>query len=373
MKVTKLDLDKFSVFEKATFEFSPGINVFIGGNGTGKSHLMKLVYSILKTNRDANLKNGGAHESFKTLLAQKLSGVYRPEDGQIGRLVTRARGRGKATVRLVTDSGEVALRLTRAGNLYLDKRDLPVNEPCIFVPSREALAMYEGFIRSYNERELSFDETYYDLCVALSGTQLRGPRLHTVKALATPLEGILNGRVILGGNRFYFSSFTGEGNLEAHLLAEGLRKIGSLLHLIVNGSLIQNGFLFWDEPEANLNPKLVTKIAETLRRLATFGVQVFLSTHDYLLSNELSLAMEYAAEQPADLKCDIRFFALTKTTETGVTVESGQTLPDLRHNDILAEFAAHYDREHGLFARSAPKEEIIRKPVAEPVKPVEKE
>jgi predicted ATP-dependent endonuclease of OLD family len=41
MKLKKVELEKFCAFKKANFEFSPGINVLIGANGTGKSHLMK--------------------------------------------------------------------------------------------------------------------------------------------------------------------------------------------------------------------------------------------------------------------------------------------------------------------------------------------
>lgn len=353
MKVKSLKLEKFSVFKKAEFKFSSGINVFIGANGTGKSHLLKLIYAILQANRETGSKNSGAHESFQTHLAQKLSRVYRPDDGQIGRLPTRSVGNTKATVTLHADSGETEFRITSPGNLHIDKNTLPKNETCIFIPSREALAMYEGFINAYSEKELSFDETYFDLCKALSGASLRGPRLQKIGALARPLEEILGGRVVLQGSQFYLWR-EGEAKLEAHLLAEGLRKLGSLLQLIINGSLIQNGFLFWDEPEANLNPKLVTKVAETLQRLAAFGIQTFVATHDYLLSNELSLAAEYPEGQPADLKCDIRFFALTKLAETGVSVESGGKLPELQHNDILAEFAKHYDRESRLLAQTSP-------------------
>ncbi len=44
----------------------------------------------------------------------------------------------------------------------------------IFLPTREVLAMYEGFAAAYQDRELSFDETYYDACVALGRGALRG-------------------------------------------------------------------------------------------------------------------------------------------------------------------------------------------------------
>ena len=104
--------------------------------------------------------------------------------------------------------------------------------------------------------------------------------------------------------------------------------------------------LFWDEPEANLNPKLITRIAETLRILADRGVQVFVATHDYLLSHELSLAVEYQTKP----KVPTRFFAFQRDDSGPVSVQAGDTLADLEHNPILEEFAAHYDRERELFS-----------------------
>jgi predicted ATP-binding protein involved in virulence len=41
-KVQNLFLEQFTAFESATFEFCPGINVLIGANATGKSHVGKV-------------------------------------------------------------------------------------------------------------------------------------------------------------------------------------------------------------------------------------------------------------------------------------------------------------------------------------------
>ena len=39
--LTKIHLENFTAFKNLDVEFSPGINVFIGANGTGKTHIMK--------------------------------------------------------------------------------------------------------------------------------------------------------------------------------------------------------------------------------------------------------------------------------------------------------------------------------------------
>ncbi len=347
MKIKQLILEEFTAFAKTDVHFSPGLNVFIGANSTGKSHLMKLLYSTLKT-CESSRKDGITDEKLIVgMLKEKLARVFQPDDLQVGRLVRRAVGQKSATARTLTEAGEFSFTLTTRGNVRIDANTLSQTKPCIFIPSREALAMYHGFIHAYKERELSFDETYYDLCVALSGRPLRGPRLKDAAKLVGPFEQLLGGKVVLDGDRFHVHSK--DGILEAHLLAEGFRKIGGLVHLINNGSLMENGVLFWDEPEANLNPKLVTQVAGVLRFLASRGVQVFIASHDYLLTYELSLAAEYDTEPAAHAK----FFCLARQGVGPVVVTSGPTLAHLDDNPILDEFAAHYDRERELFSERA--------------------
>lgn len=46
MSIQSTHLQNFTVFEKTKIEFSKGINVVIGTNGTGKTHLLKAMYGI---------------------------------------------------------------------------------------------------------------------------------------------------------------------------------------------------------------------------------------------------------------------------------------------------------------------------------------
>jgi ABC-type transport system involved in cytochrome c biogenesis ATPase subunit len=360
MKLTKLCLEKFCVFKKAEFGFSPGINVFIGTNGTGKSHLLKLLYSVLKANEKADKNNPISPNNLETLLKQKLVNVFRPDPVRpeeapreqsegLGRLVYRMKGRASGSVELFTDEGAISFKLTTLGRLSDLKDKLPRSENALFIPSRECLAMYDGFVAAYDKRELSFDETYYDLCLALSASPARGPWAGNLSELNSQLEKVLGGRVHLNGGRFYV--YNNDGVIEAHMLSEGMRKIAVLFRLLQSQSIVQNGVLFWDEPEANLNPKLVTVVSRILLKLANAGVQIFVATHDYLLSQELSLYAEYRDLQPAELVSDMRFFCMSRDSENDVSIESGDTLSQLRNNPIVEEFAAHYDRERSLFAK----------------------
>lgn len=49
MKIHQLKVQNFRCFERATFDFSPGFNLFVGVNGSGKSSLLKAVVGSLAT------------------------------------------------------------------------------------------------------------------------------------------------------------------------------------------------------------------------------------------------------------------------------------------------------------------------------------
>jgi len=347
-------IKRFGLFSDETFEFSSGLNVFIGRNGCGKSHLLKLLYTLVKAFGEAP-ENGSVLESEKleNRLASKLAGVFRPEGDRIGRLVQRNTGQGLAKVSATFSNEKTCgFTLSTQDTIKGAKGKVGVLNEAVFLPSREALALFEGFIASYKKRELSFDETFYDLCVALSASPLRGRRGGMLDDLAKPFEEEIRGKVSLDGGRFYVKG--DDGRIEAHLVSEGWRKLAALAQLIVNGSLTRNGFLFWDEPEANLNPRMVVQLSETLLRLANQGIQVFVVSHDYLLTTRLSLASEYPEVIPEEQRCPVKFFGLARkgSDEKGVSVSSGSRLADLQDNPILAEYAALYDYEGDLFAKS---------------------
>jgi predicted ATPase len=348
-------IKKFGLFTDETLEFSPGLNVFIGRNGCGKSHLLKLLYTLVRECGEVP-GNGSVLEAEKleNRLAKKLAGVFRPENDRIGRLVQRRKNNvGTAEVSaLFTNGKKCGFKLSSQDTISAAKGNVGALEDAAFLPSREVLALFEGFVAAYEKRELSFDETFRDICLALSEKQLRGKRDGMLAALVTPLEEEIRGKVSLEGGRFYVTG--SDGSIEAHLVSEGWRKLAALAQLIINGTLTKNGFLFWDEPEANLNPRMVVQLSDTLLRLANQGIQVFVVSHDYLLTTRLSLASEYPDAIPEEQRCSVKFFGLARrgSDEKGVTVSSGIKLADLHDNPILAEYAALYDYEGDLFQKT---------------------
>lgn len=341
MKLTDLKLRNFTVFENADFAFAPGINVFIGENATGKSHLLKTIYALLDAARSASGQNPDE------VVKSRLASVFLPDRKDVGRLV-RVRTEGTCTFAIKSDRGETHASLNEHGDVGLTLHRWDPMPPAVYLPSRDVLAMYEGFAPLYKSTELSFDQTYYDLCIALQRQSKRGEAKGPADELAAPLLALLGGSVELDGPRFYVD--LGDAPREAHLVAEGLRKIATLAHLAGNGSIEQGSVLLWDEPETNLNPRLLAKLAGALRGLAARGVQIFLSTHDFLLSHKLSQAAEHRALPDVE----VRFFSLHRESPAdGVEVEAAATLAEIQHNSILDEYAAYYDEERDLFRAEA--------------------
>jgi hypothetical protein len=272
-----------------------------------------------------------------------LNGLFKPEDGDLSLLMRQRSDNATAVIGLYADGGEWFTKILADMKEGEGEPSIVAHTPHgkgVFIPPNEVLAIYPGFTASYEKRELAFDQTYYDICKALSAAPLKTKNV-VLSRLKLGLEDILEGSVVQKGERFYVKSKKGERSFEAHLLAEGHRKIAALVHLINNGSIDKGTVLFWDEPEANLNPRLIRHIALFLRELANLGIQVFVTTHDYLLVGELSMAAEYQTVP----KVPIRFLAMSRQGDGPVHVQTGDTLADLQDNPILDEFAEHYQRE----------------------------
>ncbi len=344
MTIKNLAIRGFTVFDTADFEFSPGINVLIGENATGKSHTLKLMYAALRSTR----KKAATSDDLAREVGERLTATFRPTDAKLGSLV-RDDAPG-ADVMLTTDDGELKLTISKQSDLRVPLSTLKRAADTMFIPSREFLAAFESFIAAYENQELSFDETYYDLCLALASALPRGKAKAAADALLAKIASLPAGKITLENGRFHVDM--GDGKREAHLVAEGWRKIALLSRLVSNASIKEGTVLFWDEPEGGLNPKLVMELVIALRDLCAAGVQIFLATHDYLLAHQLSLRAEHGHTEPP-----VKFFSQHRpSVKEPVTVESAATLAEIVHNPILAAYARHAEEGEMLMSEQLERE-----------------
>lgn len=281
MSITRLKLTNFTAFENLDIKFSPGINVFVGKNGTGKTHLMKVVYAACDVSKT------------KTHFAEKLIRIFLPSKDALGRLVKRQKGGGRAVAEIFR--GDIKLRISFSNRSKVPDsatvkgltawRSDPIES--VYIPVKEMLSNAPGFRSLYAQREIHFEEIYADIIDRAFRPMLRGPIDRDRKRLLDILQSLINGKVVQKEEEFFLKNK--QGNLEFTLLAEGMRKLALLWLLIQNGTLLSGSVLFWDEPEANLNPKLYGPVVEILLELQRMGVQIFLATHDFVILKEFDL------------------------------------------------------------------------------------
>lgn len=324
-----VDIKNLTVFPHAKLQFSPQLNVIAGENGSGKSHLLKVAYSVLAVSFEEGRKQYPPPPTkgrLQARLAEKLVGVFRPET--LGRLARRKQGRERSEIQFFFDSQRRDISFSFSSNstseVGIDK--LPkqwVKTPPVFLPTRELLTIYPGFVPVYENHYLEFEETWRDTCILLGALALRGPKEKRVKELLSPLEEAMQGEIELDKNGHFYLRIPGQGRMEIALVAEGLRKLAMLARLIATGSLRDKGYLFWDEPETNLNPKLIKQVAKVILQLCQNGIQVFIATHSLFLMREIDILLQ---KNFNDIKAC--FFGL-QLGEDGVSVKQGGSVDDI--------------------------------------------
>lgn len=361
-----LVIHNFTVFRLATFEFGRGLNVLIGDNGTGKTQVLKLGYLFCKA-WPALTKNKLRvdKQRAESYIEERLAGLFRI--GDLSHLISQGQkssatltanvvGRAatpqqlQATPQLGSPRADEAMhwivRLKREKDLHgsVDVLNFPADAAAnsfvpraVFVPSKEIVSLFKGLVGLFDAyREFPLDETYRDLAASLSvlePAQASSLLPELEAAIASAVGGelrLINGELVLARQ---------DGStLEATLMAEGHRKLALLVYLVRHRVIEAGGALFWDEPEANLNPAAVRLVAAALHALAQGGAQVILATHSLFLLREFEVL---EAQQPTAVPP--RYFALG-LGKKGVTVSASDDLAAIDPLVLLDEDLAQTDR-----------------------------
>lgn len=347
-KLSKITLDSFTKFKlsEKDFEFSEGINVFLGKNGTGKTHLLKLIYAITKTNLEFSKKKLIPHSN---LISERLFNTYKIS--KLSQLIRNNKVDSDFTINYSyfpkQDSFYVQYSPQTGIKTEVPSDEIFHPEEVFYFPTRELLTNYLEFVMLYEKYDDRSDETQYNLAKSLNIPKLKN-KTEFIQSMLDKIREHIGGELIKENSTFYIEN--SNGKIESTMLAEGIKKLATLQYLIENGSITESSILIWDEPELYLNPKMITIMSSLLNELALKGVQIFLSTHDYLLSHQLSLMDEYR-DTIKDV-VPMKFFCLEDSEEDGIIVYTGKNLTEIPNNPILEEFSNHYDREQELFKRS---------------------
>ncbi|MDO4266289.1 MAG: AAA family ATPase [Eubacteriales bacterium] len=338
MSIKNISLKNITVFDNLELHCSDGINIFIGPNGVGKTHLLKILYSAC---RAADPKVSFSH---------KLVRCFAPDDYRISRLVCRKRGNNDATI-CVSGSGAGREKKLQKISASFSKKTLKWDAvvtgengwekqrgdlSSIFIPAKEILSHSYNLNAAVEMNNVSFDDTYLDVINAAKIAISPGKNAAVKQTLLNQIEKIIEGKVFFDEKRDEFYLKRGNSKIEFNLVAEGIRKIALIWQLVKNGILVDGSVLFWDEPEANINPVHIPILAEMLINLQQNGVQVFISTHDYFLNKYFEVKRGTSDR----IKYHSFFY------ENGsVNVESADYFKELKHNTILDTFISLYQEE----------------------------
>lgn len=332
MKIKKAFITNITVFSKLELSFSQGINIFIGTNGVGKTHLLKLLYAhtnlgTTKTELGSILSYFGSYVGHDQL--QRKVGkdsdmiVYCTETFDDNKDIDLEQYAGNPNNLLMLKSSKYA---------FTSIREIPFTDiqtgiiPCdtIYIPAKDILSHSKGFLALYNERDIPFDKTYIDIISKAELGEAKQIALENEKILSV-ISDIIDGDVIFEDDSFYVYKKDGR-KVVFSIEAEGYRKFGLLWKLIRNGLIKENTILFWDEPESNINPELMPQLVDILIELRRIGVQIFIATHSYNIAKYFEIGTTDA---------DNILVHNMVMGEDGVEVKSYDHFPDISENAII--------------------------------------
>ena len=342
MIIKKIKLENYTVFENQQIEFSSGINVLIGENGTGKTHLLKALYSACQS---VDKKVSFPHKLVLTML---------PDDYKISRLITRSQGNHVGVIRVTAGEQNVTQErvLTASFHGKTKKWEADVTGEdgweetfagvsSIFIPAKEILSHSCNLNAAAQVGNVRFDDTYLDIINAAKVNISAGRNSETKNAMLEKIQKMTGGTVVYDAKRDEFYLKSRNSKQEFTLVAEGIRKMALLWRLVKNGTLENGSILFWDEPEANINPQYSSIIVELLLELQRKGVQIFISTHDYMIASYFEVK-----KQEED---QIVFHSLYCAEDTdGVQYEKADRFANLKNNAIAAAFNKLLDEIYDL-------------------------
>lgn len=335
----RLHLKNFTVFADADFEFSPGLNVLVGTNGTGKSHVLKLGYvaesarfsisrQFTSEQLDAPSITSAAWTAtlYKSLpdvfLSAQIAPLIRWGVNEEAEIEVDFGSNQKLLFELTPATMGADTKTASIGASSASAITVEVFKP-VFIPAKEILSL-SWMLPGSEQLVAPIEKTYLDLLNQLRLLPLRKPE--EAQAIRV-LTDLLGGEVREEGDKYYLVDKTGR-RTGIGMIAEGLRKFGTLQKLLANGSLTENTTLFWDEPEANLNPALLRELAKILAELARQGFQIILATHSMSLLKEFHILSREKNKE----KLPIRYFGLNAEPGQAITVvtrDDFKYLPDV--------------------------------------------
>lgn len=263
------------------------INLVIGPNKSGKTYLLKALYSAVKTVEA--YKRGKEVRRDAEILFDKLYWTYQPD--QLGKLVSTG---CKAVEFAMSMEGnqDFAYSFGPSANkqVTVTKNTCqPRPQNSVFLPAKEIISLQQIIIRVRDDyKEFGFDDTYYDLAKALTPS-VKGRNYKEFSVSRMALESAIGGHIEYDLERKEWVFREGKQTISIAMASEGVKKLSILDALLGNHYLSKGSIIFIDEPECALHPRLVSQLMDIIAELTKAGLQFFIASHSYFVIKKLYL------------------------------------------------------------------------------------
>jgi predicted ATPase len=287
-----LHLEQFGAFSEFRWSDHGQVNVIVGENDTGKSHLLKILYVIARSYESlaerAVTKGSYDRRSWEEIVDQKLRSTYQPAEDILAALVRDGAKRLKVAATLAGRACSFSVVGNKVSKPTGPAEPVP-NISATFLPPKEVFTIFSAIELAQDRYVMGFDDTYYDLIKQLRIAAAPRRIDDEMASILREPEHFLQGRFVRKKGTDEFVFVRGERSYTMPQTADGLKKIGVLTRLIANRSLRKGSILFLDEPETNLHPRAISMFTNMLFRLGQAGVQVYLATHSYFVIKQLEI------------------------------------------------------------------------------------
>ena len=287
--IQKVVIKNLGTIDNLEFDRFQNINLIIGENGTGKSFLLKALYSAMKTAED--YKRGEDVRNFSDILAERLRWCFQTE--KLGDMVKKGNNT-PLSFEMIWNGEKFSYSFTENATVKVSNvinEIKPLRSNSIFIPAKEVLSLFNIILKSRElDKAFGFDDTYYDLVKALRIAPQRGKNYTTFAKSRESLKNIIDGRVEFDDstNKWYYKR--GNQKFSIGATSEGVKKIAILDRLLGNGYLTKSSVIFIDELESALHPTAISEFLDIIDMIAyDMGIQVFIASHSYFVIKKLYL------------------------------------------------------------------------------------
>jgi AAA15 family ATPase/GTPase len=287
--INQIKLDNFGPLSKIDWKSLGKINLVIGGNGSGKTFLLKAIYSSVRTLEE--YKRGNEQRSASEILVDKLYWTFQAE--KIGDLVSKG-AESPLSSTLTIDNNEFSYSFGKDTSKQihgLESHVPPRTSNSVFLPTKEVLSLHQIILKSREQDKVfGFDDTYFDLAKSLKIATSKGRNITEFAQSRQRLEGILGGSIEYeeDSGRWLFVN-TKRQKFPIGVTAEGIKKIAILDTLLGNRYLDTKSVVLIDEPESALHPSAISQLLDIVAMLAERGIQFFMASHSYFVVKKLFL------------------------------------------------------------------------------------